>query len=172
MKFICILFIVFIFLGSIELHSAPNESSADIKVGNMAPDFKGETIDGKELNLSDYKGRVVLLDFWASWCGPCQKELPFLFQLYDDNDDKNFIIIAVNIDKKLNSAQKFLDKLTEKAHFPIVWDSKSVIPSLYQIESMPTTIFIDKIGTIRYIHTGFNDSSKDMLRLELEELLK
>jgi len=172
MKYLLIFLTILFQLVSYNLRSAPVESSDDIKVGNIAPDFKSETIDGKELKLSDYKGRVILLDFWASWCGPCQKELPFLFQLYDDNEDRNFIIIAVNIDKKLNSAQKFLEKLTEKAHFPIVWDSKSEIPTLYNIESMPTTIFIDKEGVIRYIHTGFTDPSKDLLRQELEELLK
>ena len=172
MKYVLIILTIIVSFSSVQLKSIPMESSDDIKVGNMAPEFKGETIDGKELKLSDYKGRVILLDFWASWCGPCQKELPFLFQMYDDNEDRNFIIIAVNIDKKLNSAQKFLEKLTEKAHFPIVWDSKSEIPALYNIESMPTTIFIDKEGVIRYIHTGFTDSSKDMLRNELDELLK
>lgn len=172
MKYVLIILTIIVLFSSVQLQSKPLEGSDDIIVGQLAPDFKGVTIDGKELKLSDYKGRVVLLDFWASWCGPCQKELPFLFQMYDDNDDRNFIIIAVNIDKKLNSAQKFLEKLTEKAHFPIVWDSKSEIPSLYNIESMPTTIFIDKEGIIRYIHTGFTDSSKDVLRNELDELLK
>ena len=149
-----------------------NAEDNEIKAGVTAPDFTGKKLDGNELKLSEYKGKVVLLDFWASWCGPCQKELPFLMELFDNNDDKNFIIIAVNIDKKIESAQKFLDKIKGKAHFPVIWDNTSAIPSLYQIETMPTTIFIDKEGIIRYIHKGFSDSSKEELMKELEELLK
>ncbi|TAL70893.1 MAG: TlpA family protein disulfide reductase [Bacteroidetes bacterium] len=171
MKKSIIIILIIILFGKLNQLSVLAEDN-DIKVGNSAPDFSGVTIDGREMKLSEFKGRVILLDFWASWCAPCQKELPYLMQLFDDNDDKNFMIIAVNIDKKIEQAQKFLDKLKEKAHFPIIWDSKSVIPALYKIESMPTTIFIDKTGVIRYIHTGFTDSSKEILKQELEELLK
>ncbi|MBI5323672.1 MAG: TlpA family protein disulfide reductase [Ignavibacteriae bacterium] len=163
---------LFVLVFILLISQSINLISKELKVGESAPEFQGETFDGKIIKLSDYKDRVVLLDFWASWCAPCQKELPYLMQLYDDNDDRNFVIIAVNIDKKMVSAQKFLEKLTEKANFPIIWDSKSEIPILYSIESMPTTIFIDKNGIIKHIHTGFTDSSKDLLKQELEELLK
>jgi len=139
--------------------------------GKKAPGFTAKSIDGKDINLSAYQGKVVLLDFWASWCIPCRDEFPFLIKFYRENQKEEFIILAVNIDDNIENMHKFVDKNFANHVFPIIYDGEKEIPPLYELESMPTTVFIDKNGIIRYIHTGFNDSRKKEFREELELLL-
>lgn len=141
------------------------------EVGSNAPDFKGMTDRGQEVKLSDYQGKVVLLDFWASWCAPCLKEMPFLVEFYEQNKDAEFMVIAINIDDKAANMNKFLQKLKAGVPFPVIHDAKKEIPPLYNPESMPTTVFIDKKGIIRYRHTGFKDSYKEAFAQELATLL-
>ncbi len=137
-----------------------------------APDFKGKTIKGNEIKLSDFKGKVVLLDFWASWCPPCREEMPQLVKFYKTHNNPDFQLIAVNIDNNAGNMQKFLDKLFPQPEFPIIEDDAQKIPALFNIEAMPTTIFIDKKGNIRYRHDGFKDSYVNDFNTELTQLLK
>ena len=141
------------------------------EVGTPAPDFSGKTGDGKDVKLSDYQGKVVLLDFWASWCAPCLKEMPFLVEFYEQNQDAEFMVIAINIDDKAANMNKFLQKLKTGVPFSVIHDAQKVIPPLYNPEAMPTTVFIDKKGIIRYRHTGFKDSYKEEFAQELATLL-
>lgn len=140
--------------------------------GKPAPDFIGKTISGEEIKLSDYKGKVVLLDFWASWCGPCREEMPFLIDFYRHNKNRDFEIIAINIDDKAKNMEKFLSNIFGRPEFPILFDQHKNIPPLYDIETMPTTIFIDKNGTVRYWHNGFKKSYEVQFQDELNALLK
>lgn len=137
----------------------------------LAPNFKGITTTGDAIKLSDYKGNVVVLDFWASWCAPCQKEFPFLIDLYNKNQKEDFVVIAVNLDEELANMKKFLAKLDTKVPFPIILDQDGKIPPKYDVDAMPTTLFIDKKGVIRYRHTGFKESHKRRYVNELNELL-
>lgn len=161
-RFLLILFIA-AFLG---------KGLAQEKEDSPAPDFQGKTINGKDLKLSDYKGKVVLLDFWASWCPPCREEMPQLVKFYEEHHKQDFQLIAVNIDNKEGNMQKFLDKLFPQPEFPIVTDDTQKIPALFNIQAMPTTIFIDKKGNIRYRHDGFKDSYVNDFNSELTQLLK
>ncbi len=142
------------------------------KIGEPAPQFQGTTLDGKKIGLADLKGKVVLIDFWASWCGPCRQEMPFLIELYQRYQKSPFEIVAVNIDDKLDNAQKFMDELPKKILFTVIKDPKQQIPPLYQIKGMPSTILLDKNGVIRYWHTGFKDSYKADYVSEIDALLK
>jgi len=139
--------------------------------GKAAPAFTAKDTKGNELSLSDYKGKVVLLDFWASWCVPCREEFPFLIRFYEAHQKENFIIIAVNIDDKEENMKDFLSNFDIPPLYPVIWDNEKKIPPLYELESMPTSIFIDKNGIIRYIHTGFNESRKKEFKEELSTLL-
>ena len=132
-------------------------ASAQDKVGSEAPDFSGKTIDGKDIKLSDYKGKVVLIDFWASWCVPCREEMPELIKFYREHNSKDFELIAINIDNDQKNMQHFLDELFPKPSFPVVEDNTQQIPSLFDIQAMPTTIFVDKAGKVRFIHNGFKN---------------
>lgn len=137
----------------------------------LAPNFKGITSKGDAIKLSDFKGKVILLDFWASWCRPCQKEFPFLIDLYNENKEKDFIILTINLDEQIVNMNKFLSKLEREVPFTIIVDKDGKIPLIYEVEAMPTTIFIDKKGVIRYRHTGFKESHKLKYKNELNNLL-
>lgn len=136
-----------------------------------APEFSAETLDGQTVALSDYRGRVVLLDFWASWCGPCLQEMPFLVELQNAHADSEMIVLAVNIDNKAANARRFLEKLPAQPAFPILLDPGKTIPPLYDLEAMPTTVLIDRGGNIRFRHNGFSDDHRERITTEVETLL-
>ena len=152
----------FIFFIAILWAQKPNQSASD---------FSGTALDGKVVQLSDFKGKVVLLDFWASWCGPCKQEMPFLVDLHLQNQKRGFVVLAVNIDKDAKNRDKFLSGLGKKPEFPILSDPESKICPLYGLEGMPTSVFIDKKGTIRFRHVGFKDKTKNQLIKEMETLI-
>jgi thiol-disulfide isomerase/thioredoxin len=142
------------------------------KVDLPAPNFKAKTYEGKNISLSDYKGKVILIDFWASWCPPCREEMPELIKFYKAHSNSKFELIAVNIDSKQDNMQHFLNQLFPKPGFPIIMDSNQQIPPLFNIEAMPTTIFVDTKGNIRFRHDGFKLSYIDDFNKELSQLLK
>lgn len=142
------------------------------KDGAQSPDFEGKTTQGNEIKLSNYLGKVVLIDFWASWCPPCREEMPELIKFYKTHKDPKFELIAVNIDNHSENMQSFLDKLFPKPAFPIIVDDNQKIPLLFNIEAMPTTIFVDKKGKIRYRHDGFKETYVNDFNKELTQLLK
>lgn len=125
-----------------------------------ALDFQVKTITGDQLKLSQLRGQVVLIDFWASWCKPCQKEFPFLVELHQRYAKKGFTVVAINLDEHPASMKKFLEKLETKVPFPVVADPKGKLPELYHVEGMPTTVFIDRNGFVRYRQVGFEDKHK------------
>jgi len=151
---------------------AVNFAHAGDLTGKAAPAFTAKDTKGNERSLSDYKGKVVLLDFWASWCVPCREEFPFLIRFYEAHQKEDFIVLAVNIDDKEENMQNFLSGFDIPPLFPVIVDREKAIPPLYELESMPTSIFIDKSGIIRYVHTGFNKSRKKEFKEELSTLLK
>lgn len=142
------------------------------KIGQPSPQFQGTTFDEKKIDLADFRGKVVLIDFWASWCGPCRLEMPFLIELDYHYRHSPFEIIAINIDKNVENAQKFMEQLSERINFTVLKDSKQQIPPKFQIKGMPTSILLDKNGIIRYWHTGFKKSYEKEYFSEIDELLK
>ena len=136
-----------------------------------APDFTGQTPSGQTLQLSDFQGKVVLLDFWASWCGPCRKEMPFLIELYEEHKDEGFEIIAVNIDTDIANMNGFLETLDTEVPFIMLTDPDGTIPPLYDLAAMPTSVFIDTNGILRFKHDGFRNKDKAKYRAELRMLL-
>ncbi|MFQ5651155.1 MAG: TlpA family protein disulfide reductase [bacterium] len=141
---------------------------------DLAMNFKGVSTTGEKIVLSELRGKVVVLDFWASWCGPCRKEFPFLIKLYKEfnsEEDKNLEIVAVNLDEHSENMNKFLAKLKVETPFPVMPDPKGSLPKLYKVEGMPTTIFIDRKGVIRFRHTGFTEKERQKYVKELTQLL-
>ena len=138
-------------------------------------DFQGVTIAGEEINLSDYRGKVVIVDFWASWCGPCKKEFPFLVQLYKkvNKGERQYLeILAINLDGQPEMMKKFLTDLDDEVPFPILTDPEGKLPKKYKVEAMPTTLFIDREGKIRFRHQGFEKDHMQTYISELMALLK
>ncbi len=105
------------------------------------------------LDLSPYIGKVVYVDFWASWCGPCQESFPFMNRLKRSYPDKDFVIVLVNVDRKRAKADRFLSHIP--APVPSIYDPKGKIARQFDIKAMPTSILIDRQGKIRYVHSGY-----------------
>ncbi|MCA9741421.1 MAG: TlpA family protein disulfide reductase [Deferribacteres bacterium] len=154
-------------LGLVAMTNAPKN-----EVNTPALDFTGKTADGKTVSLKDYKGKVVLLDFWASWCVPCKDEFPFLVKLQKKLQNKNFTVLAVNVDVELEKMQNFVAKQEAAPTFPIIFDAQGALPRLYDVDGMPTTVLIDQDGVIRYRHTGFTEKEKKQIVDEVITLLK
>jgi len=140
-------------------------------MNTAAPTFSGKTAEGQIINLADYKGKVVLLDFWASWCAPCREEFPFLVKLHEKAKRGNFSVIAVNVDTEIEKMKEFLSKLETQPSFPVISDAQGRIPAMFDLKGMPTTILIDKKGVVRYRHTGFTEVEKEKLVEEVKSLL-
>ncbi len=141
-------------LIAILLMAAPEmipAGDADL-LGHSAPDVTLKMADGKTTKLSALKGRPVVLSFWASWCGPCRKELPALAVLAAKRSDVQFL--AVNVDRDRAPAEKFLKEL--KLPLPIAFDPDSSVVSQFEVVVMPTMFMVDKNGTVKFRKTGFS----------------
>lgn len=134
----------------------PNNISANeiIKenVKIKATDFKLKDLSGKEVSLSDYKGKKIFLNFWASWCPPCKAEMPEMEKLYQETKDSDLVILAVNIGEDKDTVQKFIKN--NNYNFPVLLDIDNAAAIKYQIVSIPTSFFIDKEGNIVGKHIG------------------
>ena len=120
---------------------------------------------GEPLDLSAYKGKVVMVDFWASWCGPCRKSFPWLNKMQKEKSGKGLVILGVNVDENSDDAKKFLEKYP--ASFKLVFDPKGKHPTYYNILGMPTTLIFDRKGVLTHQHVGF----KDKKMTEYEQLI-
>lgn len=130
------------------------EDNSSLEVGSEFADFTWSDSKGNEKNLSDYKGKPIILNFWATWCPPCQIEMPDIEKYYNDNKDKT-TIIAVNLtetEKSMEKTEEFLEK--NGYTFPVVLDDKGLVVQKYLVRSIPTTYFIDGEGIIKKIYTG------------------
>lgn len=145
-------------------------SVSAISVGETVPSFKARTIDGsKSVALEDYRGKVVLLDFWASWCPPCLKSLPKYNDLRREIGTSNFEIVAINVDENTDDARKFLQK--HPVSYPIAKDPKGILPGVFGVKAMPTSYLIDKNGVVQYVHTAFKEGDIDKLKVEIQKLI-
>ncbi|MEW6116437.1 MAG: TlpA disulfide reductase family protein [Nitrospirota bacterium] len=134
-----------LFFAAFILCSASFVSAAN--PGSPAPAFTLTDISGKKISLSELKGKVVLLNFWATWCGPCKAEMPALNRLYIELKDKGFVILAVSLDTAEKPVKSFIAE--KKLAFPVLMDSdKELSFDLYAVMGLPTTFIIDKKGII------------------------
>jgi thiol-disulfide isomerase/thioredoxin len=139
------------------------------KEGDALPDLGTFKLAGK---LPDnLKGKVILVDFWASWCAPCKASFPAMEDLYKHNSDGGFTIIAVSVDEKQEDMARFLEKV--KASFAVVRDADQKLVAAADVETMPTSFLIDRSGKIRFVHTGFRgEETVKEYRKQIEQLLK
>jgi thiol-disulfide isomerase/thioredoxin len=124
-----------------------------------APDFVLDSNTGKPLKLSGFKGQVVMINFWATWCGPCRKEMPLLDAIYKQYKDKSFTLLSVNVEPDPKLANDWLKKTP--VSFPVLYDVKSDVSNLYKVAVMPSSIFVDKKGNLRSIHRGYKDGDEN-----------
>ena len=168
-----ILTLTFFVLWALYLLMAPNASGqtrgAGIPVGQKAPDFELQTVDGKSMKLSDLKGKPVMLNFFATWCPPCRAEMPVLQEVYKEYEAQGFVILAVNLNESELVLKSFREKLG--LTFPIVIDKDDRVSRLYDIVPLPTSYFVDKNGVVQGKWTG-EVRSKDQLKQLLQPILK
>lgn len=136
--------------------------------GTEAPDFTTSLLDGNAFQLSKLRGKVVVLDFWATWCGPCVEAMPVVTEVAQSMADKGVVVFAVNVGEESDEIKDFLKKV--KVAVPIVLDPESKIAEAYQTEAIPQTILIGKDGRIEVVHVGFE--GLDQFRQQLTEQLK
>ena len=139
--------------------------------GSPAPDFTLATRDGGKLRLADLEGQVVMINFWATWCGPCRQEMPLLTQLHDKYEPLGFTMLGVNVEPDSAAAVAWLQKVP--VTFPILFDTTSDVASRFGVEGMPSSVLLDRQGKVRYVHRGYKpgDEAKyaDMIRSLVKE---
>ncbi|VAX28203.1 Thiol:disulfide oxidoreductase related to ResA [hydrothermal vent metagenome] len=116
-------------------------------VGGPAPEFQLDQLGGSPIKMSDYRGKVVLLNFWATWCGPCKKEMPEMQAAYDELKDQGFVILALNFGEKAKKAEKLVKEMG--LTFPILLDRKVEVAERHRVVSLPVTFFVDPKGIIK-----------------------
>lgn len=140
-----------------------------IELGEAAPSFSAPGVSGGEISLEAYRGKVVYLDFWASWCGPCAQALPALDGLRQEFPGTDFQVIAVNVDSQAGAAQAFLKR--RPVGYPTALDPAGKIPGQFAVQTMPTSFLIDREGVIRHVHRGFRKSDVPDLRERIQALV-
>ncbi len=147
--------------------------TAQARVKQAAPDFTLADLGGKQVSLKDFRGKVVFLDFWASWCPPCKKELPEIDKLVERYRNAGLAAVAISIDKKKEHAEEFA------ALYPglskrliLLHDPEATVINKYNAKAMPTSFIIDRKGIIRHIHFGYNEGDPQSWVKEIDALLK
>lgn len=150
------------------LNALEEEPSERIK-GKPAPDFELKDLDDKAVALSSLKGKVVVLDFWATWCGPCRMSLPIIASVSEKYKDRGVVFYAVNESETPVAVREFQEK--QNLGFPVLFDTEGEIGNKYGADSIPRTVIIDKNGSVQAIHRGFSPQLEKELAQQLEDLL-
>jgi peroxiredoxin len=144
--------------------------AADKSAGSPAPDCTLTSVgEGPNYDLKQFRGKVLYLDFWASWCTTCVKSFPFMNDLVHEFGDKGLQILGINLDEKPESAKAFLVK--HPAHFTIAADRTGTCPRSFEVKAMPATYLIDRNGVVRYRHLGFRAEQTAEIRTQVASLL-
>jgi thiol-disulfide isomerase/thioredoxin len=137
-----------------------------------APAFKLSARGGKTIDLAQFKGQVVMINFWASWCGPCRDEMPILEDIYKKYKPMGFTMLAVNVEPNTADAEAWLAKLKKPVTFPVAFDTDSKVSKLYKVPGMPTTVFVDRKGNVRVLHKGYKAGDENVYLTQIRSLLK
>jgi thiol-disulfide isomerase/thioredoxin len=130
--------------------------------------FTLKQLEGAPITLSQYRGKVVLIDFWATWCPPCRRSIPILKSLYETYKDRNFIILGISLDESLEELQKFVKE--NEINYPVLIGTQEVAGQ-FKISAVPTIIILDKHGKIQYREVGFGTESLQLIENKINELL-
>ena len=139
-------------------------------VAGPAHDFTLQSRSGENVRLNELAGQVVLINFWASWCGPCRKEMPKLEELHQKYKDLGVTILGVNIDENPELSKKVLKDII--VTFPILYDSENMVSRQYSIEAMPASFLVDRNGTFRFRHDGYKAGYENTYDQQIKLLMR
>ena len=142
---------------------------AEVKKGDQAADFEKKSIAGQTVKLSGLRGKVVLVDFWASWCEPCKKELPLLGKMAKRLKPRGIEIVTVNIDDDRANAEAFI-KSNGLQQLTVVPDTDKSIVGKYEPPKMPSSFVVDRSGVVRVVNAGFDDGDEAKIEKQLSQL--
>ena len=145
-------------------------ATAAVAPQSPAPDFTLRALAGPNLKLAEQRGRVVLVNFWATWCGPCREELPQLAKLHDKYRAAGLVLLGVNVDDDPRKAAELATRLGLR--FPVLLDTDKQVSRRYDMSAMPATFLIDRDGVVRSIHRGYRAGFEQRYDAEIRELLK
>jgi thiol-disulfide isomerase/thioredoxin len=143
--------------------------AAAVPSGN-APDFTLHALSGPNLRLQEQRGHVVMVNFWATWCGPCRQEMPQLDKLYQKYRSAGFVLLGVNVDDDARNAAGVASKLG--LSFPVLLDTDKQVSKLYDLSTMPSTVLIDRDGKVRWVHRGYREGFEQTYEQQIRQLLK
>jgi peroxiredoxin len=157
-------------VASVAFVVVAGSASSAIAPTTPAPDFSLHAMSGPNMRLKDQRGRVVMVNFWATWCAPCQQEMPQLNRLYQKYRSSGFVLLGVNVDDDSSKAADLATKLG--ITFPVLLDADKTVSKLYDVSTMPSTMLIDRDGKVRYVHRGYLAGYEDAYEKQIRELLK
>lgn len=139
-------------------------------MSGTAPDFTLKSHSGRNVKLSELRGEVVLINFWASWCGPCRQEMPLLDELHNQYKALGFTVLGVNVEEDTYQARKLLKDMP--VSFPVLFDDSSVVSKQYDVVAMPSTVLVDRNGNMRYLHKGYKPGLEEVYLEQVRELIR
>lgn len=139
-------------------------------VQGKAPNFTLKSNSGKNVKLSELRGQVVLLNFWASWCGPCRQEMPLLEKLQRRYSSLGFTVLGVNVEEDPRKAKTLLKDIS--VSFPILFDTRNTVSKQYKVSAMPSTVMIDRNGNMRYLHKGYKPGDEAQYKKWVKQLIR
>jgi peroxiredoxin len=148
-------------------------AAAPLRAGTAqapAPDFTLPARAGGELSLADLKGNVVLINFWATWCGPCRQEMPYLEQIWQRYKGLGFTLLGVNVEEDSAGAVKWLEQTP--VSFPVLFDRENRVSKLYDVTAMPSTVIVDRRGQVRFVHYGYTKGTESAYQDQVRTLIR
>ncbi len=135
-----------------------------------APGFELPLRSGGTVSLAGLRGKVVMINFWASWCGPCRQEFPILDEMYRKYQPMGFTLLGVNVESETSDAERFL--ASTPVAFPIAFDRENSVSGQYGVSAMPTTLLVDRKGNVRWLHRAYKPGDENEYLNQLRRLLR
>lgn len=155
------------FLAALMLSSCSRPPSSPLQIGSPAPKFALPDLNGRQVSLDQFKGRIVMLDFWATWCGPCRMTMPLLGNLEKEYRG-TMTLLAVNLQEPRNIVREYVQK--QNVNSQVLLDENGSVGEVYGTESIPMQVLIDKEGIVRHIQIGFSPRMAAQLRSQIESI--
>ena len=144
--------------------------SQALTIGEKAPDFTLKTLTGENLNITEQRGNIIVINFWASWCGPCRTEMPILQEFHDQYEDLGVAVWGVNVEQENQAGIDYIRELA--VDFPIFFDASNEVSANYNVEAMPTTVIIDRHGKVRSVFRGYQKGYEKKYAKVIKQLIR